>query len=474
LDSFDYDPHLVASASMRGGIMDWATLEGHVEGGAGLENGGLGVTIGALQRAVIDASIAGSHFGRDNGLQFGLGVSTGLFGATLDVSSQHALFDYLDLAAVTAPPGQTPSVLANLLGQGLSIGGASPLLLSTSVAPPRALDRASLSIPNVFGAASLNLSFVNQVDSDGTVSRIASVGVSHNFKFGLSTFATAFADVANKKDYGVVAGLSYSFGKDVSASTQSSLQSGGLAQTTQVQKSAGQDVGDYGWSVQDQEGVNRFVQAGAAYQTSVGRATATVDQYGAGKGASATGSADFSGSAVLAGGGVSLAPHIADSFAVVQAGAPGVTVLEDNRVLGKTDSSGRLLAPNLRSFQDNKISIDPTSLPLDAQSSATEMTLRPRAQSGVVADFRVRARARDAEIILVDEAGKPLPPGAEVERAGHPPALVGYDGRAYLSDLDARNVVTARVNGKTCAGAFDFVPARGRARPTIGPVACKG
>ncbi len=472
VDSFDYNPRLVGSGSLRGGITDWLTVEGHLEGGDGLINGGAGVTIDAFQHAVVEASLAGSHYGAATAAQLGFGLSTNVFGAMLDISSQHAFNGYADLAEITAPPGQATTVLGSLLPYGPQAVDQA-LLLSTSVAPPRALDRVSLTFPRVLGKLSLNLSFLNQVEMNGSASRIASVGLTRNFRNGLSTFVTAFTDFANRNDYGAMAGLSFTFGKDISVSTQSGLQSGGFAQTTQIAKSAGQDVGDYGWSVDDQEGVNRYVQASAAYQTSVGRATAYVEQYGAGRSASTVGSADFTGSAAIAGGGVALAPHISDSFAMVDAGAPGVTVLEDNRVIGKTDASGRLLAPNLRSFEDNKIAIDPATLPLNAQSSTTELVLRPRAESGVVADFKVNTRAHDAEIILVDEAGRPLPPGASVLRQGRAPAIVGYDGRAYLTGLAAHNRVTVRTNGRDCVADFDYREPKRALRPTLGPLVCR-
>ncbi len=158
---------------------------------------------------------------------------------------------------------------------------------------------------------------------------------------------------------------------------------------------------------------------------------------------------------------------------MVDAGAPGVTVLEDNRVVGKTDASGRLLVTGLRGFQDNKISIDPTTLPLDAQTSSTEVIARPRSRSGVVADFNVKTSPHDAEIVLTDEAGNPLPAGAKVDRPGGDATVVGYDGRAYLEDLAQHNALKVRANDRTCLVAFDFTPARGAARPTIGPLVCK-
>ena len=469
--SFDYDPRLVGSATLRGGLFDWATLEAHMEGGAGVLNGGAGATFAAFQRASVDIAVAGSERDGRAGAQISLGVSTGLYGATLDVSTQRALGAYTDLAEATAPPGGASQPVANALSAATSAPLFSPLLLSTSLAPPRALDRIALSFPRVFDQVAANLAFVNQVAGDGSTSRIVSVGLTRNFKGGLSVFATAFADLAAQRSFGIMAGLSYNFGSGVSASTQSTLQARGFSQATEIGRTAGQDVGDYGGEVSDQEGLDRYLHASAAYQSSVGRATATVTQYGAGASSVAAASGEFAGGVAVLGGGVAFSPQIPDAFAMVDAGAPNVTVLEDNRTVGQTGASGRLLVPGLRSFQDNRIGIDPTTLPLSAQTGATEMNLRPRPRSGVVADFRVRTEAHDAEVLFIDAAGKPLPVGSRIEGPGG--GVVGYDGRAYLTDLAPHNAVTLRVDGAACVARFDYAPRRGAAHPTIGPVVCK-
>ncbi len=470
--SFNYAPHPVASASLRAGLADGLTLEGHAEGGHGLVNGGVGATFGVLDRAVFDVSLAGSQYKGRLGAQVGFAASTSLYGATLDVSFQQALGGYSDLAEVTAPRGYDNSSLLSYLGSGVGAPLTSPLLLSTSVAPPRSLDRLSLTVPHMLGALSANFAFLNQVDGDGAKSRIASVGLSHNFRNGVSAFATAFADVGSRRDYGAMIGLSYTFGGGITASTQTSLQRRAIAQSTEIVKSAGQEIGDYGGSLDDSEGADRYLRAAAAYQSAAGRASAVVTQYGIGKNAAAQASGDFAGSVAWLGGGFGFAPQIADSFAMIDAGAPNVTVWEDNRPIGRTDSSGRLLVTGLRGFQDNRIGVDPTTLPLSAQIGATELILRPRARSGLVADFRVRTDSRDAEIMLVDERGAPLAAGSQIERPDGVAATVGYDGRAYLTDLDAHNSLTVHTNGRTCVAAFDFAPARPRVRATRGPVTC--
>ena len=128
---------------------------------------------------------------------------------------------------------------------------------------------------------------------------------------------------------------------------------------------------------------------------------------------------------------------------------------------------------DLRGFEDNKIAIDPLTLPLSARSSLTETNARPVARTGVVSDFKVVTDARDAEVILTDAAGAPLALGAKVEYPGGPPAIVGYDGRAYLVGLAAHNVVTVHADGKDCSAEFDYKSEKGAARPTIGPLQCR-
>jgi hypothetical protein len=58
---------------------------------------------------------------------------------------------------------------------------------------------------------------------------------------GVSAFATAFADVGSRRDFGAMIGLSYTFGGGIAASTQSNLQDRAFAQSTEIVTSAGQE-----------------------------------------------------------------------------------------------------------------------------------------------------------------------------------------------------------------------------------------
>lgn len=166
---------------------------------------------------------------------------------------------------------------------------------------------------------------------------------------------------------------------------------------------------------------------------------------------------------------------IADSFAVVDTGGmEGVRVTSENRPIGVTGTDGRLLVPNLLSYQTNRIALEPTDLPIDAQVAVTERKVSPQYRSGLVVRFPVR-RGGAALLRLVDAAGRPLQVGSIARLAGHPGGLpVGYDGEVFAEDLEPiGNRLTVEMRGGgLCAASFDYQPDPGRIR-RIGPLRCE-
>src|ERR1019366_7347347 len=108
------------------------------------------------------------------------------------------------------------------------------------------------------------------------------------------------------------------------------------------------------------------------------------------------------GAVSFADGGLFASNTINDSFAVVDTnGAKGIRVLADNREVGTTDAAGRLLVPDLRSFDLNHIAIEPTDVPVDATVPFTTREVRPQDRSGVVVRFPVKI-GHGALLRLVD------------------------------------------------------------------------
>jgi outer membrane usher protein len=165
----------------------------------------------------------------------------------------------------------------------------------------------------------------------------------------------------------------------------------------------------------------------------------------------------------LAGGGIFASNRIDDAFAIVDAGAPGLEVEYENRPIGVTDRNGRLLIPRLRSYQDNRISIDPAPLPLDAIVNNTREVVVPADRSGVVVRFDVDLNADAALVTFRDPGGDPIEMGATGKIGGrNDPFIIGYDGQALVQGLAARNRITVeRRDGSTCVVDLTYAPEQG-------------
>ena len=306
---------------------------------------------------------------------------------------------------------------------------------------------------------------------NSTRSQVVSLSWSRLGPFGSSLFLTGYTNIAGQKSSGLFAGLSIALGPKVSASTGVTARAGQMAVSTDVSRSLDSEVGSYGWRVRDLEGsgVVPSRQATAAYRTPWGRLEGTAAQ----DGQFARGSLDFEGSIAALGGGVYLGNRIDDAFAVVDAKAPNVVVYQDNRPVGTTDRQGKILVPNLRSYQRNTLSIDARNLPVDVDAASTQQTVAPVDRSGVLVDFGVKTGVQAAIVVLVGADGKPLPAGAQgTLQPGKDSFVVGYDGRAYVSGLSAHNEVRVGIGLADCMARFDFVAAS-NAQQVIGPVTCR-
>src|SRR5439155_4859074 len=128
---------------------------------------------------------------------------------TMQVSSQRTYAAYDDLASVSArlfrPILPDPQVL--LAGTGLTgplLGPIIPLgpvagSLWFSARTPRALDRISIGLPLPFDLSSLSVSFIHMEDARGKLSNILSASWSRGLPMGATVFATAYADIAERK-----------------------------------------------------------------------------------------------------------------------------------------------------------------------------------------------------------------------------------------------------------------------------------
>ena len=261
-------------------------------------------------------------------------------------------------------------------------------------------------------------------------------------------------------------GLTIPFGKRGSVSAGATSDGNGQLQ---VQKSAAL-VGDWGYDAYVSAGNSNHEFGEVHYKSPTGLFTAGVDQ----SSGLTTVRTESQGAFSWVDGGLFPSNTIYDSFAIVDTNPiQHVQVLQENRNVGSTGSSGRLLVPDMRSFDLNHIAIAPTDIPPDVTIDVATREMRPQDRSGVVVKFPIKV-SHGALLKLVDEAGVPMPIGSTATlKANSVTVPVGYDGDAYVEDLGSHNELTIeRPDGRRCTVAFEYRPLPGDV-PTIGPLRCK-
>ena len=303
-----------------------------------------------------------------------------------------------------------------------------------------------------FDLSTLSASYIHLNDASGRVSNILSASWSRSFAYNITAFATAFKDFSDSRNCGIMVGLSIPLGDAAMASAGMTRDSNGTRPTFDAAKSLAPQPGSFGWRVHDGEGGTPDRSAAVAYRSDYARIEIGARQNG--KGASAT--AEVEGAVVTMGNGVFLANRIDDAFAVVDTGSPGVEVFNENRSVGFTDGNGRLLIPNLRSYQKNKITIDARNLPVDADIETTQDIVAPADRSGVRVKFGVRTNPSSAVLAITTPDGKPVPAGAQGQIEGGDAFVVGYDGRAFIKGLTAQNAVSVTLAEGQCHATFAY------------------
>lgn len=162
---------------------------------------------------------------------------------------------------------------------------------------------------------------------------------------------------------------------------------------------------------------------------------------------------------------------IPDAFATVEVGGiPNVTVYLDNQPIARTDASGQALVPYLRSFDVNRLSIDPLQLPLDAAVNDAQVQVVPPYRSGVLVSFPVK-RERSGVFKLERADGSPVPAGATVKfQAEDFP--VGLDGLTYVTGYDHGTSGEARWSGGQCTFRLP-PPPQDQPQPDLGTITCR-
>jgi outer membrane usher protein len=470
----DTDAYLgkeVGSATLRKGIHDWLTVEAHAEAGAGTANAGVGAVVRTGGFGLASLAIAGSRTGPAHGFQPYASFETRVGVLTFSASSQATFGKYDDLAAATGRIQNSGFFYRtrkwDVLQLVIPTWGASAYSFS-SYAPPKTLNRLSLGAPLPLNLGSVSFSYIGASSFAGDRSRIITATYSRILPYSANFNASAFVDFGNHRSAGVWAGLSVPLGGSASASVGMSRTRDGSALAADLSQPLGAEPGSVGWRLSGVEGKPAAQLAAASYRSSYGWGEVTAAHANGRGGATA----QIDGSLATMGSGLFFGNRIDDAFAVVETGVPGVDVAYENRPVGTTNQSGRLLVPALRSYQSNKISIDTTRLPVDADVSTTEEYVVPAYRSGVRLDFAVRTNTNAAVLVLRSADGSPIPTGAHgVLRESSQSFIIGYDGRAYVHGLAPENTLLVETTQGRCEASFIY-KARANEQVSI-PITCR-
>ncbi|WP_193098062.1 fimbria/pilus outer membrane usher protein [Burkholderia sp. Z1] len=438
LQSFDYDARPAVSGSMRRGVSDALTVEGHAEAAGGVLNTGVGALMRLGYAGVVSGAVAGS-VGRFPGTQVSVGYQLIAPRFSINAQTIRAFGRYGDLAS----------------REGASV--------------PSATDQATLALPFMH-RQTLSLSYIGFRLPQGPSARIGTVSYTLSLGDLASLSVSAYRDFAQQGTNGAFVSLNIGLGRNTSINATVGRQRGQSNYTVDASRPPDYD-GGWGWGAQTGgTGAVPYRQAQLRYLGHAGEVIAAAQTIDRQTGASL----DVSGALVFMDSSLQLSRRIDDGFALVSTdGVAGIPVLHENRVIGTTDRAGHLLVPDLNAYQNNQVAIDSMKLPADARIARTSMTVVPQAQSGVVAHFGV-SRYRAASVILRDAAGRPLPAGARVHHAeSGADTIVGYDGLTFIDGLKEDNHLVIDYGTQRCVAEFAFTTPGNGTLPTVGPLTCR-
>jgi outer membrane usher protein len=434
--SNDYGPTL-GTAVVRHGFSDTFTGEARAEATSGESAVSLGGAYGTHNLGVVSGSLASSHstsLGSGTMAELGMQRSGDVISFGADARVTNSRFTELGYFGLPAPKRQAT---ANL---GVSLGHAGDVTVA----------------------------YINQylplVGQQQLATGTYSVNVGRS---GFFTF-TAYRVLTGPAQSGFVAMLTFPFGERSSVSGGVARNNDHYQPFAQVQESLPPGTG-MGYHAAAELGPDAQTEADVDYQNDVGVYSlgATHSLGSTLYQASVTGGIGFIGSDWFA------ARYIPGSFGLVRLpGFPNVPVYDNNLPVARTDSHGDAILPNLQPYTHNTVTINPTDLPLDAESDTYNMDAVPYYRSGVVMQFPVKT-VKAATFTLRQANGALVPAGAMLTLAGQSEQFpVGYEGQAYVTGFAAGVKATAEWEDHRCE--FTLPPSTSTdAVPDLGAVVCK-
>lgn len=147
--------------------------------------------------------------------------------------------------------------------------------------------------------------------------------------------------------------------------------------------------------------------------------------------------------------GVTFTQALGETSALIDArGASGVKVSGFPGIA--TDYRGYTAQPWLNPYHENSLSLDPTTLPPEAEITITDKSVVPTAGAIIPVNFKTNIGAKAIiEIRLPDGSKAPFGSVVKVLSAQHPGGIVDNEGKVYLSGLSAKELLNVKTRSQT-------------------------
>lgn len=369
----------------RYGVTDYWTIGARGEAADDIYNGGIQTSYLIPQAGVVTLDFAGSSasFGTGWAMSFSHSYQKGRFGSNLLFTKYTEDYATIDSSLLTEK-------FNYVAGCGVSYTTEN------------------------WGAISLGYSEQNTYNAGSR--QVASASYTYNLTKSLTLGITtqAVRDATPGTDYQILVSLNFYSPKNIQVSAQYQATRDGNTETVQVIKY--QPTGE-GWgynalltkNVSSSSGTTELFNPHVQYNGPYG--TYTLDSYfQRGDISSDSYNLGAAGALVYTEGFFGLTRPVNDSFSFVMVDKlPGVAVNVNNEEIGKTDSSGRIIIPTMRSYNVNQINFEANNVPMDYNISGVNTNVLPSLWSGSCINFDVTKVQAVTGFIFVSQKGKIIP-----------------------------------------------------------------
>jgi outer membrane usher protein len=445
LASNDYDHEPLISTSLRYGANRYLTPQLLVQAGDGLFMGGTGLTFLAGSLGVVDIAAAASNYSVGNevsehGTQTSIAYDYSYKKIGINANFLRRYDQYRDLS--------------NIGNQFLAA-----TQLDTQMQVAFSLHDNKL--------GSFNLGYFRLTNKQEESRSVLNFSWSRYYAGDVTTFLNVSRTLVDRPENAVNFTISIPFGVRGQASDSARRDTqGNWRNQFQAMNNAPYN-GGLGWgiSVDDSPEKNRY--ASADWRTKYSELS--LSAYHSRDQIQYTGA--LNGALVFMDKNIYPTRFVTDSFALVETKQSDIPVMIGHQLIGRTDANGKLLVPDLDSYLENRLSIDPMFLPANAIMDSIEQLVIPRRKGGVKVKFPiVFAQSALARVVTPDQ--QPLPAGAVLaDKNSDKNFITGWDGDVYIENLTGP-LILFWADGE-CFVEIKSAEDKSLALPRIGPFICQ-